>query len=186
MVEQILGFAGIQSGHARYEFEPVDVTALIDKAVSACETEIRTAGCEVEISVAPDLPPVLADSVGLTHCLRNLLENAAVHGQSGKWIGVRAAAVNGSVEIRVEDRGAGIDTADLPHLFDPFYRGRRAVEDQCRGFGLGLTLVKLIVEAHAGQIHAEGSPGKGTSFVLRLPATKAPEENYGGAQDPVG
>jgi signal transduction histidine kinase len=185
MVEQILGFAGIQSGRARYEFEPVDVNTLIDRAVAACENEIRAAGCEVETSLAPELPPVLADSVALTHCLRNLLENAAVHGKSGGWIGVRAAAVNGKVEIRVEDRGGGIDTADLPHLFDPFYRGRRALKDQCRGFGLGLALVKHIVEAHSGEIEAHSGPGTGTSFVLRIPAAKVPEEDHGGAQDPV-
>lgn len=185
MVEQILAFAGIRSGRARFEFEPVDVEDLIQKVVADSEGEIRAGGCRVETSIAPDLPPVMADSVALTHCLRNLLENAAVHGKAGGWIGVRVSAASGQVEIRVEDRGEGIDRSDMPHIFDPFYRGRRAVKDQYRGFGLGLALVKRIVEAHSGGLHAESVPAKGTAFILRIPAAKVGGEKDGGTQDPA-
>ena len=77
------------------------------------------------------------------------------------------------VEIRVADRGPGIPKEELSHIFDTFYRGKRAVEDQIHGTGLGLSLVKRIIEAHAGTVTAESEPGKGTEFVVRIPAAPA-------------
>jgi signal transduction histidine kinase len=139
MAEQILSFAGIQSGRAKYEFEPVEVGGVLAKALAACEQEIRKSGCEVETRIEPDLPPVEADPVSLMHCVRNLIDNAVTHGRKGGRISIRAApAVSKkglSVEIQVEDDGAGIEPGDLPRVFEPFYRGRRAVEGQARGFG---------------------------------------------------
>jgi signal transduction histidine kinase len=173
MVEQILSFAGMQSGRATYEFRPVDVQQVIVKALAACEPEIRASGCAVETEIPPDLPMVAADATSLTHCVRNLLENAMTHGAEGGWVGIRARPVSAgkqqTIEIRVEDRGRGIDPQDARHLFDPFYRGRRSVREQVRGFGLGLTLAKRIVEAHAGTLWAEPAPGGGACFLVRLP-----------------
>ncbi|MBM3745706.1 MAG: HAMP domain-containing histidine kinase [Acidobacteria bacterium] len=190
MVDKILGFAGIQSGHARYEMEPVEVSEVVAAAVAACEPEIRAAGCTLETTLEQDLPPILADSVSLTHCLRNLIDNALAHGGEGKWIGVRARAVGESqrreLEIAVEDRGRGIEPRDLARIFDPFYRGGRAVQDQVRGFGLGLTLARRIAEAHSGALSVENVPGQGARFIVRIPALAgfaAEEEN--GTTDPA-
>ena len=77
------------------------------------------------------------------------------------------------VEIRVADHGPGIPQDELGHIFDTFYRGKRAVEDQIHGTGLGLSLVKRIIEAHAGTVTAQSEPGKGTEFVVRIPAAPA-------------
>jgi signal transduction histidine kinase len=92
-------------------------------------------------------------------------------------MGIRAAAAtdaNGpAVAIHVADRGPGIPTDEQKHVFDPFFRGRRAVQDQVHGTGLGLSLVKKIVEAHGGTVAVHSGPGKGTEFVLRLPAVPA-------------
>jgi light-regulated signal transduction histidine kinase (bacteriophytochrome) len=77
------------------------------------------------------------------------------------------------VEIRVKDRGPGIPKTELESVFNPFYRGRRAVEDQIHGTGLGLSLVKRIGEAHDGTVSVASEPGKGTEFVVRLPAAPA-------------
>lgn len=182
MVEQILGFAGLRSGRVTYDLAPADAGKLIERALAACAPELRSSGCEVEKEIEPDLPPVMADPAALVQCLRNLVDNALVHGAAGRWIGLRARRAGGrTVEIVVEDRGAGIDPGDLPHLFQPFYRGRRSKESQVRGFGLGLALVKRIVDAHSGTIEVSGAPGRGTAFALRLPA--APEETDGGAAD---
>ena len=78
------------------------------------------------------------------------------------------------MEIRVADRGPGIPLDEQAHIFDPFFRGRRAVQDQVHGTGLGLNLVKKIVEAHGGTIHVHSEPMKGAEFVVRIPA--APPE----------
>jgi signal transduction histidine kinase len=73
------------------------------------------------------------------------------------------------IEIRVADRGPGIPSEEQRHIFDPFYRGKRAIQDQVHGTGLGLTLVKEIVTAHRGTIGVRSQPEKGTEFVVRIP-----------------
>ena len=73
------------------------------------------------------------------------------------------------IEIRVADRGPGIPADEQRHIFDPFFRGKRAIQDQVHGTGLGLTLVKEIVTAHRGTIQVRSQPGKGTEFVVRIP-----------------
>jgi two-component system phosphate regulon sensor histidine kinase PhoR len=74
------------------------------------------------------------------------------------------------VRIAVSDRGLGIPPSDLPHIFEPFYRGAEAQSRQIRGNGLGLSIVKGIVEAHGGRVGVESAPGKGSTFVMTLPA----------------
>lgn len=183
MVEQILGFAGIQSGRSRYDLQPVEIGEIVAKALAACEPELGASGCVLKSSLAPNLPPALADKVSLTHALRNLIENAITHGGEGKWIGVGAqlSGAGKEIEITVADHGRGIEPRDLPHLFEPFYRGRRSVEDQTRGFGLGLALAKRIVEAHSGTLTVESAPGQGTRFTARIPAAAAGQSETGGA-----
>jgi signal transduction histidine kinase len=87
---------------------------------------------------------------------------------------VAASKVNGrrgpAVRIAVSDRGFGIPPSDLPHIFEPFYRGAEAQSRQIRGNGLGLSIVKGIVEAHGGRVAVESAPGKGSTFVMTLPA----------------
>ncbi|MCC7153035.1 MAG: ATP-binding protein, partial [Bryobacterales bacterium] len=114
------------------------------------------------------------------HALQNLITNAAKYGADGlNWIGVTARRVtlkdHAGVEIRVSDKGPGIPEAEQGNIFDPFYRGKRALRDQIQGTGLGLSLVKGIVEAHGGSISVESEPAKGTHFIIRLPAPDAPE-----------
>ncbi len=118
---------------------------------------------------------ILADELALTHALENLIDNAAKHGGHPEpWIGVSARDVEDRgktfVEISVVDHGLGIPREEQSSIFEPFYRGRRAMEDQVRGTGLGLDLVKKIAEAHGGSIRVISEPLKRTEFILRLPA----------------
>ncbi|HKA02300.1 MAG TPA: ATP-binding protein, partial [Candidatus Solibacter sp.] len=90
------------------------------------------------------------------------------------WVGVFASrggsAAAPEVEVRVADRGPGIPADEQAHVFDPFYRGKRAVQDQIHGTGLGLNLVKKIVEAHGGTIRVKSEAARGAEFIVRLPA----------------
>jgi signal transduction histidine kinase len=172
MVEQVLRFAGLSSQHAELLRGPVEVPALIHEAVTDCRPELDAAGAKLTVLVDETLPPIDGDRAALLHGLRNLLENAAKHGR-GAAIRLRASAdPQGRIEIVVEDDGPGVDPGDLPYLFEPFYRGQRAKEDQVHGSGLGLSLVKKIVEAHQGTITADSRPGHGASFRMVLPAAK--------------
>lgn len=169
MVEQILTFART---HAAFERHPAQVGELVERAIAACSHELQGSGCELSKDLDPALPAVDADATALVHALRNLVSNAATHGGRGEPIRVSARHNNGAVEIEVADNGPGIDPKDLDHIFDPFYRGHRARENQTRGLGLGLSLVKRIVEAHGGSVTAANNPGRGANFTVRLPASK--------------
>lgn len=178
IVEQVLRFAASKAGKPVAVKEVVAPGTLIEDALRATERTVMQAGCEIDRTIEPNLPPVLADPIAIRHAIQNLVVNAAKYGAEGKWIGVTAAAKqNGKgpiVEIRVADRGPGIPPGEINQVFDPFYRGKRAIEEQIHGTGLGLNLVKRIMEAHEGTVDVESEPGKGTEFVLRIPA--APEE----------
>jgi signal transduction histidine kinase len=175
LVEQVLRFAGANAGHAIQEREPLAVEAILDQALDASKPVLETTGCVVEKRVDAGLPAVWGDPVALRQALQNLLANAAKYGSGeSRWIGIAAAKAGGAdqpvVEIRVADRGPGISVEEQKHIFDPFFRGARAVQDQVHGTGLGLSLVKRIVEAHGGSIRVRSEPMKGAEFIVRLPA----------------
>jgi len=172
MVEQILRFAGIQSGRANYELQTTAIGSVVERAVAACQPDIEKAHCAVETTLAPELPTVQADPTALVHAFRNLIDNAIVHAASGHWVGISACGRNGSVEIRVMDHGPGIPARERARIFDPFVRGRRATDDQIHGFGLGLALVKRIVEAHEGTVSCDTGE-RGATFTVTLPAAKS-------------
>ena len=170
MVEQVLRFAGLSSQHGELQRASVDVAPLIEEAAADCSSELAIAGSELTQAIDPAVPAIDGDRGALLHCLRNLLSNAAKHG-GGSPVSVRAQDVDGMVEIVVEDGGPGIAAEDLAHVFEPFYRGKRAKEDQVQGSGLGLSLVKKIVEGHGGKVSV--SSDGGARFRLLLPAVKA-------------
>ena len=168
MIEQVLEFAGMQARARPPVLEPVDVGAIIDEAVAQCRWLVDGTAIHVETQVDPDLPPARGDARALTRAVQNLVANAIRHAGAGKWVGVRATRDDGSVRIVVEDRGPGIDAADATHLFEPFYRGQNS--RKVRGTGLGLTIVKQIIDGHGGSVAVERGRPTGAAFVVRLPA----------------
>lgn len=183
MMEQTLRFAGIQSGGARYKRQSVDVPQSIDAALRNCDALIRESGCTVELHLASGLPSAYADPSALVHCIGNLLSNAARYAASGKSITVRARPEISTepdapdkparLFIDVEDLGPGIDSRDVPHLFEPFYRGRHSRERQIQGTGLGLALVKSIMDGLGGKVEVRTAKGQGSQFRLVLPVAAA-------------
>jgi signal transduction histidine kinase len=175
LVEQVLGFANAESGRVISKRETIHVESLINQALADCGPAIAESRCTIESTIAPDIQPLFGDPMALRHALQNLLTNAAKYGADGHWIGVDAAMTNGAknkqlIEIRVTDRGAGIPADERGQIFEPFYRGRRAIDDQVHGTGLGLALVKRIVEAHGGTVEVRSGPeDQGTEFALRIP-----------------
>jgi signal transduction histidine kinase len=184
-VEQMLSFAGIQSGRKLYDLRPIDVSETIDRALSEYAAAFEEGGWQVEKHVDEELPLVLADAQSLESVLKNLIGNALKYAAKGKWLSVTARAVkNGKeVQIAVADRGPGISAADLPHIFEPFYRGQEVFGSQNSGAGLGLSLVERHMQAHKGRVTVETSPESGTAFTLHLPAMadeRAESNNDGG------
>lgn len=173
LVEQVLLFASIREAPHLYVLRPVDVSEAIDTTLAALGELIQASHVIVERNVAPDLPPVMADALGLAHCLQNLVTNALKYGGSARWLGLRAGLVGSGdtrqVEITVTDRGPGIAASDLPHIFKPFYRSPLVVDARIHGTGLGLALARRIVEAMKGELSVASLPGQGTCFTLRIP-----------------
>jgi two-component system phosphate regulon sensor histidine kinase PhoR len=138
---------------------------------------LREAGLTIESHVEPGLPRVRADRPALSRAVQNLLQNAIRHGGEGGWVGLRAGlsgdAHRTEIVITVEDRGPGVPASEVGHVFEPFFRGTRALERQVRGTGLGLSLVKRIVEAHGGTVGVKTEVGRGSAFTIALPALAA-------------
>jgi signal transduction histidine kinase len=171
MLERVLELAGVMSGR-RPVLAPTDVGHVIDEAVVASSAQIDEANVRVERDVPADLPPVLGDAVALRSAVQNLIANAVKYRGTGRVVRIGACVTGGSqpnVEVSVADEGVGIHPDDLPHIFDPFYRGRAAAAGQIRGTGVGLTVVKKIVEAHGGSVSATSRHGGGSVFTIRIP-----------------
>lgn len=173
MIEQILRFAAGQSRQATYDLGPVRVDEAVGKVLASISSLPEAEGFTVERDIHADLPPVQADAVALNHCLENLILNALKYGGGKRWARVRAVSADGGSRVRIEvlDRGEGIDAADLPHIFEPFYRGRAAQAAQIHGAGLGLSLAREIAEGMGGHLHASTELGRGSTFTLDLPAS---------------
>jgi signal transduction histidine kinase len=175
MVGQALEFAGIQSGRRVYHPRPTGVEEVVGGALQDCRWLLQEKRIQVEREIEPGLPLVQVDATALRHAVANLIENAVKYGGRGAWIGVRVRRdLEGPVEITVSDRGPGIRKEDLPHLFEPFFRGREGATAGVPGSGLGLSLVRHIAEAHGGRVTVATSP-EGTAFTLRLPALEGGE-----------
>lgn len=169
MVEQILDFAGANSGKKKYDLRKLDVTALIAETLAACEPLLAEKGFRVETDIAAGLPSVKADKAALGGALQNLIANSVKYSNGSKWLKISARNGGNFVKIIVEDKGIGIADGDLKHIFEPFYRAKAVVDEQIHGNGLGLSLVKQTIAAHGGRIAVESEFGKGSRFIVQLP-----------------
>jgi signal transduction histidine kinase len=175
MVERVLQYAALESGLGMAARAALAPEAIIQEAVDSSMPLLAPENIDVQRDIALNLPPVVGDAAALRSAVQNLIANAVKYGGSDKWVGIRAEHVpgrrHGEVRITVSDHGAGIQPAELPHIFEPFYRGADAVAQQIHGNGLGLSLVRKIVEAHGGHVSATSRPGAGSAFTMSLPAT---------------
>ncbi len=176
MIGQVLLFAATRNENQQYQPRPVPVADTIDSAVTDLAHLTAANGFTVEKEVARDLPPVMADPKALGRCLQNLMTNALKYGAGGRWMGIRAQPGSGpdagEVLITVQDRGQGIEPDEIPHIFEPFYRGNAARASQAHGTGLGLSLAKEAAEAMGGRLTVASRLGEGSAFTLHFPAAK--------------
>jgi signal transduction histidine kinase len=183
LIDNVLNFSKIESGQKEYMFEKEDLVRLVSSTLEAYKFYLKDHGFEIDVSV-PESPVFIeVDKDAISQALLNLLSNAEKYSMERKYIGVKVIPKDNEVCIAVEDRGPGIPKPNLKHIFDKFYRGEHSASRDVQGSGLGLTIVKHIVESHGGQISVESEVGEGTRFTIKLPIkeNRIPPEK--GAQD---
>lgn len=173
MVEQTLQYAGIQSGLRAPSLQDVDLRQVIERTLAASRERLDRDGFQIEVDIEERLPAVRGDSQWLATAIGNLLSNAEKYANGRRWIRVSArhAREAGEVQVTVEDHGIGIDPADFDQIFEPFCRGRRAVEAQIPGTGIGLSLVRDLAVAQHGRVTFVSEPDRGSAFTLHLLST---------------
>jgi signal transduction histidine kinase len=169
LINNILDFSRIEAGRKEYRFAPTDVAQIVSDVVDAYRFQIEQNGFELDVDVAEDLPEVEADKEALGQALLNLVNNAIKYSRDGKYLRLEVSRRGDEVRIAVSDRGIGIAKGEQKKIFDKFYRAEDSLVHETKGSGLGLPLVRHIMEAHGGSVEVESSPGKGSTFTLVLP-----------------
>lgn len=170
MVEQILDFAGANSGRKKYNFSKTAVGDVVKDAINECRHLLNEKNITLDTDIPASLPTIDADRKALSQAVQNLIANSVKYSNRERWIRVSAENGGNKIKLAVEDRGMGISKKDLRQIFQPFYRSKEVVDAQIHGNGLGLSLVKQIAEAHNGRVIVESEPGRGSRFVIEIPA----------------
>jgi signal transduction histidine kinase len=165
MIEDLLDASRLQAGGLTPDLSDVNLPALADRLAERFRTQSQRH--TIVVDFPEKFPVILADENRLSQLLSNLLSNAIKYSPEGE-IRVSGETRPGQVIVTVSDQGPGIDAADIPYIFDRFYRSDKAVR-KTKGAGLGLYLAKAIVEAHGGRIWVDSQPGSGARVCFSLP-----------------
>ena len=170
LIDNVLDFSRIESGRQRYDIAPGPVEPVVHEVLESFRHPLQQQGFAVDVSIAPDLPDVPLDAEALKQALANLLDNAMKYSADRRKVAVTARREGDGVAVEVADEGIGIAMSERERIFEKFYRIGRSETQGRRGSGVGLALVKHIVEAHGGRVTVDGGPGEGSRFTLHLPA----------------
>jgi two-component system OmpR family sensor kinase/two-component system sensor histidine kinase BaeS len=171
LVEDLRTLSLAEAGQLPLTWERVDVSELLSDVCTSFGGQAEAAGIDLSVEADPDRPVVIGADVGrLNQVLGNLISNALRYTPSGGRITLRAAAMDGGVQIVVSDTGVGIPPEDLPYVFDRFWKADRSrTRAGGGGSGLGLAIARQLVQAHGGRIDIVSTVGQGTTFTIDLP-----------------
>ncbi|MFQ5768025.1 MAG: ATP-binding protein, partial [Acidobacteriota bacterium] len=173
-VQGILDLFRFEAGHVRLVKDPLSLAEVVQEQTRLLEVRSRIAGIEIHCETEADLPPVEADRFRIGQVVANLLDNAIKFTPRDGTItvktGVEAWRDDLAVVLRVKDTGLGINQRDLKHVFDKFFQATVSRDRHVPGAGLGLAIVRSLVEAHGGEISVDSAVGQGSTFTVILPA----------------
>jgi len=169
MVKNLLDLSKIESGEIIQYKEPVNLNLPLGKVIEMMFPQAAEKGVSLEFNPHEPLPVIDADVNNMEGIFTNLISNAIKYTNPGGKVTVSSGVKGGYVQVDVADTGIGIAREDLPKIFDRFYRVKTEQTRKVAGAGLGLSIVKGIIEAHLGSIEVESEPGKGTTFSVFLP-----------------
>ncbi|MBA3531904.1 MAG: GAF domain-containing sensor histidine kinase [Ardenticatenales bacterium] len=167
LMDMLLDLSRLHAGRLHLEQEPVDLAGLAHRVVTTLQPTLPKH--ELALEGADQVLLVYGDALRLEQVLQNLAGNAIKYSPEGGRIGISFERTSDRVQMAVSDQGVGIAPADIPHLFEEFYRGDERVTRGIAGLGIGLTVVQHLVEAHGGKIRVTSEVGKGSVFTVELP-----------------
>lgn len=169
LVDNVLDYAAIERDNKSFVLRAVDLNSIIQRVVDGLGVTLTMRDMEFELELDSELPFMRLDSNALSQCITNLLSNAEKYSQDTRWIRVKVRRVIGFVEVVVSDRGIGIPSEDLEHIFEPFFRSKEKQALRRKGTGIGLSITKAIMEAHGGTVLVRSQLGSGSTFILQFP-----------------
>jgi PAS domain S-box-containing protein len=179
LVDDLLDISRIVRGKIMLQKAPVELAIIVNQAVESVRPLIESQQHRLEVSLPPPSVCLEGDSVRLTQILSNLLNNAAKYTPKGGHIRLEADVKGNTLVLRVRDNGVGIPDTLLPYIFDLFTQAERTLDRSQGGLGIGLTLVRHLVELHGGRIEAKSAgPGQGAEFTVYLPCVLASESDF--------
>jgi len=170
LIDNVLYYARINDAASEYDLETVDVAELIQESIDRARSRLNELGFELHVNLPADPLFVRADHVMMVHVFDNIIDNATKYAASGRSLSVRVFSNERTVHVEVADRGEGIPPGDLARVFEKFYRRKGARQ---RGAGLGLAIVRRIVEDHQGEVTLSSVVGRGTAVDVALPMRDA-------------
>jgi len=180
LLDQVLLLASGKLGQSSLDLQPVEIASVVALTIAASEQVLREKQFAVEKEIAADVPSVVADPVLVSECVENLINNAVKYAGPNRWIAVRVRHARthslDEIQVAIEDRGIGIASPELGSIFEPFHRVQAVRDGPTRGAGLGLYLVKRMVENMGGQVSVSSELGRGSSFVLHFPVKRSGKE----------
>ena len=182
LINSWLRVISVDINKLKESFVEVSVNIPISKALENVESLAARKNIEIVTSINTEMRPVQGDELSLSEAFVNILGNAIKYSHDGSKVSVQVDEDGNDIVIAIKDSGIGISPDDLPHIFDGFYRGKGS--EVAGGHGIGLAVSRQIVEAHNGSIAVESELGKGSTFVIRLPAVE-PETDPGSVIEPV-
>jgi len=175
LVDNVLDFAAIERGAKTYHLRADDLLSVVWTLCESHRVAIEERGLQLELDLPDDLPPTWFDREAIGQVITNLLSNAAKYGADGGWVGVKVRTRRNVVDVAVSDRGMGIPANEVDQVFNEFFRSTDPEVRRRKGTGIGLAIVRYIVEAHRGSIHVDSKRGEGTTFTFTLPTEPPPE-----------
>jgi CheY-like chemotaxis protein len=176
LVDDLLDVARIAQNRIVLRKQPLEISGLIDQAVETVQSIVSEKGLELRVEKPAALLYIHGDRARLAQSLSNVLHNAAKYTDAGGAITLRVAASSEHVELEVRDSGIGIPEQLLPQVFEPFVQSERAIDRAEGGLGIGLSIVKALIEMHGGTVRAASEGAAcGSTFTIRLPRISLPE-----------
>lgn len=169
LINNILNFSRLEAGKKVFDMRTGNLNGVVEKTLEIYEYHVNNNGFSLKTELGKDLPDVILDDEAVTECLINLIDNAIKYSTDRKEIALKTWCDDHSVALSISDQGIGISETEVNRIFDKFYRVSHDLMHNTRGSGLGLTLVRHIMDAHHGDVRVESTLGSGSVFTLRFP-----------------